>query len=352
VIGAGNIGSHLLPLVGRMPMVGRVTIVDHDSYEEKNLVSQSITPSDVGQPKAAVQARRLRDIDPRLRVTPIVERIENVPLGAFRADVLLGCLDSRLSRRIASGIAWRLGMPFIDAGVQPDGMLARIQVYRPGSTGACLECMWDDQDYRAEQESFACDGARIEAAPTNAPGCLGALAAALQAVELEKILAGDWAHVATGCEVLIDATSHRHFVTRLPRNPACRFDHRTFVAREFRGTPGVLTLTDLFALGSGFLGVEGQQFARQWACPACQTTREVFGLRDRLAASVTCPECGRGMRAIGFLMLDRLSAADVPDGLLSAPLSSLGFRGGDIFSGEVSGDEAHFEIIDPTVFEP
>lgn len=352
VIGAGNIGSALLPLVGRMPVVGSVTIVDHDSYEEKNLVSQSITPSDVGKPKAVVQAMHLREINPRLRVTPIVERVENVPLGALRADVLVGCLDSRRARRIVSRIAWRLGKPVVDAGVQADGMLARVHVYRPSPEGACLECLWDEQDYQAERESFACDGTLTESAPTNAPGSLGALAAAMQAIEVEKILADDWERVAVGHEVLIDAKFHRHFLTRLPRNADCRFDHRTLAVREYCGKPSALTLADLFGKDRDDLRVEGHTFATQWACGACQTAREMFGLRERIAGSVACPKCGKGMRAVGFYTLDRLSPADVPKSAMSAPLSTLGFLSGDIFSAAAGDEEIHFEITTPTGEKP
>jgi molybdopterin/thiamine biosynthesis adenylyltransferase len=128
LIGLGNIGSHLAPLAAAMPGVGSVTLIDPDSYEEKNLGAQAITPADVGMAKAIVQARRLQEINPRLRVTPIVERVENVPLGALRADVIAGCLDSRRARRWLNRMAWRLGVPLVDAGVRAEGMLARVQV--------------------------------------------------------------------------------------------------------------------------------------------------------------------------------------------------------------------------------
>ena len=352
VIGAGNIGSHLLPLIARMPAVRCVTVVDFDFYEEKNLVSQSIAPSDVGQPKAIRQAARLREINPRLSVTPIVARIENVPRGALRADVIAGCLDSRLSRRIASRIAWWLGVPYVDAGVQPDGKLARIHVYRPEADSACLECLWDEQDYQAEREAYSCDGTRIEAASTNAPASLGALASAMQAIEIEKILAGDWLRVAVGHEVMLDANSHRHFVSRLPRNAACRFDHRTITAREFPGVTDKLTLADLFATGADDLRVEGHAFAKHWACGSCHAGKAVFGLRDRITGSVVCEKCGHPMRAIGFHTHDRLTAALVPEGAISSPLSALGFGAGDIFSATVGGEEIHFEITTPAGGQP
>ncbi len=352
VIGAGNIGSQLLPLVGRMPAVGSVTIVDYDSYEEKNLVSRSITRAAIGKPKAVVQAARLREINPRLRVTPIVERFENVPMGVLRADVFAGCLDSRRARRLVSRGAWRLGAPMVDAGVQADGMLARVHVYQPGPGCPCIECLWDKHDYEAEQEAFACDGMLQEAPPTNAPGSLGALAAAMQAIELEKILARDWERVAVGNEVLIDAKFHRHFLTRLPRNADCRFDHRTLAVRQFFGAPARLTLAELFGPDASVLRVEGHTFASKWACGTCQTAMDRFGLRDRIAGSVACPKCGKGLAPIGFHQPAPLSAADVANGAMSAPLSTLGFKAGDIFSTANAGREIHFEITTPTGAKP
>jgi molybdopterin/thiamine biosynthesis adenylyltransferase len=347
VVGAGGIGTYLLPLVARMPAVGCVTIIDHDCYEEKNRASQAITAADVGQPKALRQAARLSEIAPRLRVTPLVERVENVPPGVLRADVIAGCLDSLHARRAVSRGAWKMATPYVDAAVQGDGGLARYHVYRPDANCACFECLWDARDYDAERETFACDGTRIEAPPSNAPGSLCSLAAAFQAIEMEKILADDWQRVASGREVLIDANSHRHFVTRLPRNADCRFDHRTLTPRQLRGTPETLSLAALFALGAAELRVEGQPFAVHWACGACRTAMQRFGLRHRLASGSLCRECGRTMRPVGFHSLDRLTAADVPHGMLDASLASLGFRAGDIFGATIGGEEVHYEIITP-----
>src|SRR5512139_1182043 len=78
VIGAGNIGSHLLQHLARSSVVDRVTIVDRDVYEQKNLLSQDIVRSDIGRPKAVVQARRLRRINRVLEVAAIVDDVENV----------------------------------------------------------------------------------------------------------------------------------------------------------------------------------------------------------------------------------------------------------------------------------
>lgn len=71
IVGAGNIGSHAVPLIARTPEIGRVTIIDRDRYDETNVRSQDIAPADVGRPKALVQARRARRINPALVVTAL-----------------------------------------------------------------------------------------------------------------------------------------------------------------------------------------------------------------------------------------------------------------------------------------
>jgi len=117
-IGAGgNIGSHLVPHLGRLPGIERVTLVDPDNYERRNLWSQDITPGAIGRSKARVQARRLQRINPQLRVEAIASAVEDVPLGRLRCDLILACLDSRRARQTVNEVAWRLGIPWIDAGV-------------------------------------------------------------------------------------------------------------------------------------------------------------------------------------------------------------------------------------------
>ena len=131
VVGAGgNIGSHLVTHLARMPQLDSVTLIDRDVYEASNLQTQDITPQDVGKRKTAVQARRLKRINPAIRVTAIHDSVERVPLGKLRSNVILACLDSRVARQHVNQFAWRLGVPLIDAGVEAGGMLAASQRVR------------------------------------------------------------------------------------------------------------------------------------------------------------------------------------------------------------------------------
>jgi len=77
---------------------------------------------------------------------------------------------------------WRLGMPWIDTGVDAGTHLARVSVYGPGPEAACLECGWEPADYALLEQEYPC-GAAAVATPTMAPSGLSAVAAALGALE-------------------------------------------------------------------------------------------------------------------------------------------------------------------------
>lgn len=355
VVGAGgNIGSHLVPHLGRIPGVGQVTLIDWDIYEERNLLSQDIIPLDMGKPKATVQARRLRRINPTLHVNAIADAVQNVPLGHLRADVIVACLDSRSARQYVNWAAWRLGVPWIDAGVEGGGLLVRVNVYMPGPGAPCLECAWDERDYAALEQTYPCQGQTAKPAPSNAPSSLGALAASLQVIECQKLLAEQWDRVAVGRQVLIDAAYHKHYVTAFQRNPQCRFDHAVWNIGKVGRQPEELAILQALELGRRTGGeegpltlrVEGRTFVKKLSCPGCGQTRSLLRLYGRLSpAERTCAQCGLELVAAGFDMVDRLDAVSLSKKVLARSLRNIGFRPGDVFtvSGGPSG-ESHYEI--------
>jgi adenylyltransferase/sulfurtransferase len=355
VIGCGgNIGSHLVPHLARMPQVARVTLIDRDVYEEANLLTQAITTRDVGRRKAAVQARRLSRINPALSIKAIAETVERVPLGLLRADVILACLDTKRARQYVNQAAWRLGVPWIDTGVEAGNLLARVNVYVPGDERPCLECAWDEQDYSALEQAYPCAGFAAQTFRTNAPSSLGALAASLQAIECEKVLSGHLEHAAVGQQVLIGAAHHKHYVTAYRRNPECRFDgHETWSIKRLNRRPQDLTVRQALELGHTAdsvntqvgLRVEGDPFVRKLSCAGCGQTRRLLRLQSRLrAADSACGRCGQRMFAAGFDLSERLAAVALTGRLLNRSLHSLGFRQGDVFGVGSRAREMHFEI--------
>lgn len=352
VVGAGgNIGSHLVPHLARMPNAGHVTLIDRDVYEAKNLSSQDISPGDVGKRKVGVQARRMRRINHELQAEAIFDAVERVPLGKLKADVILACLDSRIARQHVSQFAWRLGVPLIDSGVEPTSLLARVNVYVPGPESPCLECAWDDRDYEALEQTYPCAGFVSNAAATNAPSGLGALAASLQAIECQKLLSGQFESVAVSKQVLIDAAHHRHYVTAFRRNPNCRFDHEVWRIRSLGFFPSEITLGQLLARfnnganGATSLSLDGKPFVPRLTCVTCESTRSTWRLGCSLTENQTrCTACGHPMIAAGFDLTERLTAESVPPNVLARPLANLGLRRGDVFGIGKDDRVDHYEV--------
>jgi adenylyltransferase/sulfurtransferase len=294
VAGSGNIGSHLAPLLARAG-VGLLRVVDRDIVEEKNLAQQDYEPRDVGRGKAEALARRLTGQFPSLRVEPFVADLEDVPLGAFCVDVLLGALDSRRARQLLdSERGWPLGVPIIDGGVG-EGLLGRVQVFVPGGESACLECTWGEADYRQLAAEYPCRPGAAPGAPTTvAPACVGAVVAGVMAARCLCLLAGE--APSESRELAFDLRHNRFLESRLRRSPRCRFDHRVVsevvpIAREAR-------VADLLALierrfGGRPVHLEGP---RQPASGGFAATRflPAEALRPRAGESVSALGIGPG----------------------------------------------------------
>jgi molybdopterin/thiamine biosynthesis adenylyltransferase len=340
VAGAGgNIGSHLIPHLARMPEVGKVVLIDRDVYERRNAVNQDIVPRDVKKPKALVQARRLAEIRPNLEVHAIHAPLEGLPLAIWRADLILACLDSRAARQAVNQRAWRLGVPWADSGVLGSEWLARVNVYAPAGDAPCLECAWSEEDYRLNEQQYPCDGPVGAPAPNGASAELGALAAAMLALECRKMLAGEINCAAVGRQVTFNAGWHKILVTSFRRNPRCQFDHATWRIEPLPCCTRTKPIGDLLAL-AGAVRVPGQHFVRRLVCPACCGEKRLFRLAGSLGeARRRCGACRGLMVAPGFDIVEGLDR-DLPPGVLSQTLDEAGLRYGDV----VQAGDRYFEI--------
>jgi molybdopterin/thiamine biosynthesis adenylyltransferase len=359
-IGAGNIGSYLASLAARIGGVHSIVLIDSDNYEEKNRFCQDIKASDIGQPKARVQAAKLRLIRPDLKVRAIHARVEDLPLGLLRSTVILGCVDSLAGRSYINQVAWRLGVPWIDAAVDAERLLVRVSAYIPGTSAPCIECAWDDNDYAALEQSYPCLGEHGMPA-TNAPASLGAVAAGLMAIELEKLLSGDVEHLLAGRSVMHDLRHHTQDVTIFRRNPRCRFDHQTWQIESLTGISENPTIKQVISLACNngestdawALGLEGHAFTRMQYCGSCG----FHGLSPlRLARRIPakqrlCVKCGATMVIRGIDMFESLNGQMLKKSDLRRTLSSVGFLRGDVLSLECPDGKKHFELAAGRRFE-
>ena len=107
VVGLGGVGAYAAEQICRAG-IGHMTIVDADTVNESNINRQlPALHSTLGMPKAEVVARRLLDINPRLKLNVLNEflrdeRTEEV-LSATRYDFVVDAIDS-LSPKYSSCI--------------------------------------------------------------------------------------------------------------------------------------------------------------------------------------------------------------------------------------------------------
>jgi molybdopterin/thiamine biosynthesis adenylyltransferase len=336
LIGAGAIGSHLVPHLARMPEIGRVTTVDPDKYSYANLRAQNIFPCDSGQLKVAVSARRLRTANPRLDVTAIPQRVEEVPWGLLRGDVILACVDSPAARQNINEIACRMGVPWIDSGVLASLMLGRVNVYAPAATTPCLECAWSEEDYKLMEAAYPC-GADVAAEPaSDTDAALSSMTAAMAAIECQKILRGETHSAVLGRQVTFDVRSYRLSITSYQRRPQCRFDHATWRITPLHCAPRRFTVLQALAR-TGRIRISGHRFARVLACRKCDFLVEGLHL-DR---ALRCRKCGDRMLSPGFDLLPDLDLS-LPDECLNRSLAEIGLRHGDV----IDAGDRQFEIVE------
>ena len=140
VAGAGALGNEVvknLALFG----VGHIFVVDFDRIELSNLTRSVLFREDDAYNhayKAEVVARRAMEINPQIKVTPIVGNLfSEVGFGIYRmVDVVIGCLDSRIARYQLNRLCMRAGKTWIDGSIE--NLTGALRVFTPGIN--CYEC--------------------------------------------------------------------------------------------------------------------------------------------------------------------------------------------------------------------
>ena len=140
VAGCGALGNEVvknLALFG----IGHIYVVDFDRIELSNLTRSVLFREEDAYNhsyKAEIVAKRAREINPQIEVTPIVGNLfSEVGFGIYRSvDVIIGCLDSRIARYQLNRLAMRAGKNWIDGSIE--NMTGAVKVYAPGIS--CYEC--------------------------------------------------------------------------------------------------------------------------------------------------------------------------------------------------------------------
>ena len=166
IVGLGSVGSLVAETLARIG-VRRITLIDHDHIEPRNLDrTLGATPedADAGVAKVLVAARQVRasHTAETIVLEPFAGNVRQKEglLRALDCDVLFSCVDRPAPRHLLNAIAYAHLIPVVDGGIiarVSDGKLLhvnwRIQTVGPGRS--CLVCLGA---LRPEDVSLDMDG--------------------------------------------------------------------------------------------------------------------------------------------------------------------------------------------------
>lgn len=191
VAGAGALGNEVvknLALFG----IGHIYIVDFDRIELSNLTRSVLFREEDAYNhayKAEIVAKRAMEINPQIKVTPIVGNLfSEVGFGLYRrADVVIGCLDSRIARYQLNRLSLRAGKSWIDGSIE--NLTGAVKVYAPGVS--CYECGLSREEFNHIMLRTGCadvvrnqgEAGRIATTPISA-----SIVGAMQVQEAMKII--------------------------------------------------------------------------------------------------------------------------------------------------------------------
>ena len=191
VAGAGALGNEVvknLALFG----VGHIFVVDFDQIEISNLTRSVLFSEEDAYShayKADIVAKRAMEINPQIKVTPIVGNLfSEVGLGIYRSvDVVIGCLDSRIARYLLNRLSLRAGKTWIDGSIE--NLTGTVRVFTPGIS--CYECGLSREEFNNIMLRTGCadvvrtqgSAGRVATTPISA-----SIVGALQVQEAMKII--------------------------------------------------------------------------------------------------------------------------------------------------------------------
>ena len=176
ICGLGGLGGYVTEALARFG-VGRLILVDGDTFEEDNLNRQLLsTESGLGRAKVDAAAERVAEVNSSLEVTAYHRFVGSTDIPeVFRgADLVIDALDNVSSRLALEEGCARLGIPLVHGAIA--GNSGQVMTIFPGDPG--LRTLYSDSEDRGVE--------MLEGNPPTTP----ALVASLQAQEAVKIVCG------------------------------------------------------------------------------------------------------------------------------------------------------------------
>jgi molybdopterin/thiamine biosynthesis adenylyltransferase/DNA-directed RNA polymerase subunit RPC12/RpoP len=295
VIGAGALGNEVLKNLALLG-VGHVLIVDFDLIEVSNLSRTVLfTQSDIGKPKAQVAAEAIQRINPQVRTEWIHGDLE-MDLGLNRIrqfDLALGCVDSVNARWALNRSCARVGVPWINAGINATaGEVALFDAH----DGGCYECGMTEGMWKRFNERYSCL-LLLKSLPANkvpTTTVISSMTAALQVNEAVALLHNSSEHLRPGQKLFFSLKPYKFFVVDIPRDANCMAHEAVVPSMKIEHSSENLTVSGLLDLVPDSLSLElDYDIVTSLSCSQCGPEPYCLPVKKFRTENVDCPKCGR-----------------------------------------------------------
>lgn len=145
IVGVGGLGSPVALYLAAAG-VGEIWLADHDCVDLSNLQRQiAHAHEDIGRPKIASAAEKLRALNPTIRIDGIGEKLQGQMLADACAavDLVVDCSDNFRTRFALNAACWQHKTPLVSgAAIRSEGQLLVIDPRVDNSP--CYRCLYDD----------------------------------------------------------------------------------------------------------------------------------------------------------------------------------------------------------------
>lgn len=208
VVGCGGLGVPAALYLGAAG-VGRLILVDPDRISLDNLNRQVAYRTDeVGTPKAALLATRIKELNPTILVEAREESVSDDSVGGLlaAADVVLECSDDPITKFLVNDYCVPEAIAVVVGGAV--GLVGQVVAVPAGA--ACYRCLFGGPPADLGQ---SCREAGVL-------GALVGLIGSLQALEAIKLICG-LGQDPGGRLLDFDAIAVRWREVRFPLDPSC-----------------------------------------------------------------------------------------------------------------------------------
>lgn len=206
VVGAGGVGAPAALYLAAAG-IGRLGLIDDDAVALSNLQRQVLfATADVGQAKVEAAARRLRDLNPHVRLEPLARRLtaDNAREIVRGYDLVLDGTDDFATRMAVNAACVAEGRPLVSGAIGRWGGQVGVFEGRP-----CYRCLVSEIPPDAET-----------CARVGVVGALAGVVGAMAALEAIKRLTGAGAPLA-GRLLIYDGLAGAARVVKVAADPDC-----------------------------------------------------------------------------------------------------------------------------------